>query len=134
MRGGSPSSPTLRGEAVDARGAPQTNACRADGEVVWSWRPDAGVKLAMMLRITLMMVARKPGHQGELEVSCKPPRRESRVDPVEPVVLPPCFLLHGTHGCNRRPAFPAPSSLREGQRRCKIRAPCAAEMLNLAFM
>ena len=28
---------------------------------------------------------------------------------VEPVVLPPCFLLHGIHGCNRHPAFPAPS-------------------------
>jgi hypothetical protein len=27
----------------------QTNDCRADGEAVWSWRPDAGVKFAMML-------------------------------------------------------------------------------------
>ena len=37
----------------------------ADGEAVWSRRPDAGVKLAMMLRITPAMVANKPGHQGE---------------------------------------------------------------------
>src|SRR6202000_2656675 len=37
--------------------------------------------------------------------------------PVEPVVLPPCFLLHGTHGCDRHPAFPAPSCLVRG---CKI--------------
>ena len=43
----------------------QTNDNVADGEVVWSWRPDAGVKLAMMLRITLMTVARKPGHRGD---------------------------------------------------------------------
>jgi hypothetical protein len=33
----------------------------ADGEAVWSWRPDAGAKLAMMLRITRATVARKPG-------------------------------------------------------------------------
>jgi hypothetical protein len=26
--------------------ARETNALEADGEVVWSWRPDAGVKLA----------------------------------------------------------------------------------------
>ena len=43
----------------------------ADGEVVWSRRPDAGVKFVMMLRITRMMVARKPGHQGELEAAVK---------------------------------------------------------------
>src|SRR5258708_29903694 len=35
--------------------------------------------------------------------------------PVEPVVLPPCFLLHGTHGCNRHPAFPAPSTFSKGK-------------------
>src|SRR5262249_31078556 len=27
----------------------QTNDCRADGQAVWSWRPDAGAKLAMIL-------------------------------------------------------------------------------------
>ena len=39
------------------------------GKAVWSWRPDAGVKLAMMLRIALMMGARKPGPQGERGIS-----------------------------------------------------------------
>ena len=43
----------------------ETNDVIADGEVAWSWRPDAGVKLAVMLRITLMTVARKPGHRGD---------------------------------------------------------------------
>jgi hypothetical protein len=43
----------------------QTNDKVADGEVVWSWRPDAGVNLAMMLRITPTTVARKPGHRGD---------------------------------------------------------------------
>jgi hypothetical protein len=42
----------------------ETNDVATDGEVVWFWRPDAGVKSAMMLRITLMMVATKPGTPG----------------------------------------------------------------------
>jgi hypothetical protein len=47
----------------------RTNDVVADGQAVWSWRPDAGVKLAMMLRITLMTVAKEPGHRGERGVS-----------------------------------------------------------------
>jgi len=35
----------------------------ADGEAVWSWRPDAGVK--SVKAISPAMVATKPGHQGE---------------------------------------------------------------------
>jgi hypothetical protein len=49
--------------AVSAR----TNDAATYGEVVWSWRPDAGAKLAMMLRITPMTVAKEPGHRGEHE-------------------------------------------------------------------
>jgi hypothetical protein len=44
-----------------------TSAADADGEVVWSWRPDAGVKWAVAHRskwiergIPPMTVARKP--------------------------------------------------------------------------
>src|SRR6516164_945735 len=51
-------------DAMDAA-CQQTNDNVADGEVVWSWRPDAGVNLAMMLRITPTTVARKPGHRGD---------------------------------------------------------------------
>jgi hypothetical protein len=43
----------------------QTSDVDADGEIAWSWFPDAGIKLAMMLRIAPAMVANKPGHQGE---------------------------------------------------------------------
>jgi len=46
-------------DAVDVE-ALLTNGAKADGEVVWSRRPDAGVKFAMMLRITRVMVTRKP--------------------------------------------------------------------------
>jgi hypothetical protein len=70
--------------------------------------PTLAFKFAMMLRITRTMVANKPGHQGERGVSRKLSRRESRIDPVEPVVLPRAFFAR-THGCDRHPAFPAPS-------------------------
>jgi len=43
----------------------ETSAATADGEVVWSWRPDAGAKLAEV--IPPMTVAKEPGHRGELE-------------------------------------------------------------------
>ncbi len=55
-----------RGAGCDGRGDVDTTSdVAADGEVVWSWRPDAGAKLAMMLRITLTTVAKKPGHRGD---------------------------------------------------------------------
>jgi hypothetical protein len=46
-----------------------TSGVLADGEVVWSWRPDAGVKLAEV--IPPATVAKEPGHRGEHEISCK---------------------------------------------------------------
>jgi len=56
-----------RRDAVDADGA-LTNALEADGEAVWSWCPDAGIKFAKSFsRVT---VARKPGHRGERGISC----------------------------------------------------------------
>ena len=39
---------------------------RADGEVVWSWRPLAGVKLATMLCIAPMTVTKKVMDTGEI--------------------------------------------------------------------
>jgi hypothetical protein len=42
-----------------------TKRADADGEVVWSRRPDAGVKFAEAA--PLMTVAKKPGHRGEHE-------------------------------------------------------------------
>ena len=60
-----------------------TSAAEADGEVVWSRRPDAGVKSCGKTREA--MVARKPGRQGEHDISCKPLRREGRIASAEPV-------------------------------------------------
>jgi hypothetical protein len=45
-------------DAVDAMARDRRTALFADGEVVWSWRPDAGVKLAG--GIPQATVARKP--------------------------------------------------------------------------
>jgi hypothetical protein len=43
---------------------PLTSGAEADGEIVWSWRPDAGVKLAGDdLQAT---VAKEPGHKSAL--------------------------------------------------------------------
>ena len=43
-------------------GSTLTNGADADGEVVWSWRLDAGVKLAEAT--PLATVTRKPDHRG----------------------------------------------------------------------
>jgi hypothetical protein len=51
----------------------------ADSEVAWSRPPDAEVKLAMMLRITLATGAIKPGPRGDRDISRKPSRRECRL-------------------------------------------------------
>jgi hypothetical protein len=58
----------------------KTGGAFADGEDVWSWRPDAGVKFREVIREAT--VARKPGHRGERGISRKPLRREGRVIPV----------------------------------------------------
>src|SRR5205823_803722 len=47
---------------------PDENA-KAYGEVVWSWRRDAGAKLAGS--VPPATVVKKPAHRGELEVSRK---------------------------------------------------------------
>jgi hypothetical protein len=55
-------------DAVDAD-VPTTNGTEADGEVVWFWRLDAGVKLAEV--IPPMTVTKKPDHREEHEVTVK---------------------------------------------------------------
>jgi hypothetical protein len=47
---------------MDAGGA-QDGRGGADGKIVWSWPPDAGVKSGETFR--RMTVAIKPGHRGE---------------------------------------------------------------------
>jgi len=93
---------------MDARAA-QTSAADADGEVVWSWHPDAGVKLAE--GIPQATVAKEPGRRGEHEVTVKT-IAQGRPDVFgEPVVTTLVCFLFRTRGCGciGHPAFPAPS-------------------------
>jgi hypothetical protein len=46
-----------------------TNGAEADGEVVWSWHPDAGVKSAEAT--PPMTVAKEPGHRGSTKETVK---------------------------------------------------------------
>jgi hypothetical protein len=50
---------------MDAGNVDKTSNIAADGEIVWSWRSDAGAKVAVMLRITRATVATKHGHRGD---------------------------------------------------------------------
>jgi len=50
---------------VDALRAKDERMAKADGEVVWSWRLDAGVKSAE--DIPPATVTSKPDHRGERE-------------------------------------------------------------------
>jgi hypothetical protein len=53
-------------DAVDAE-VPLTNGSDADGEVVRSWHPDAGVKLLRSERFSGVTEATKPGLRGDYE-------------------------------------------------------------------
>jgi hypothetical protein len=116
---------------VDATLAQDERKAVADGEVVWSWRPDAGVKLCGSIRTAT--VARKPVHRGEREVSRKPLRREGRDVPAHLWSFPCAFCAQpaaqGAAGASRHPAFPAPSSVWEGHRIAKTRTLRAARSI-----
>jgi hypothetical protein len=89
--------------------APDENA-EAYGEVVWSWRRDAGAKLCGVFRGAT--VAKKPVHRGEHEVSRKAIAQGMSECFRSPVCscAPKCAIL-GTRdrGWSVHPAFPAPS-------------------------
>jgi hypothetical protein len=92
----------------------KTSDTGADGEGVWSWRPDAGAKVAGdNLRMT---GAKEPGPRGEHDTSRKTIAQGMPVDCGVPVVANACAFYTCTRGrgCNAHPAFPAPSVLIEG--------------------
>ena len=114
--------------SAGAQIARTTNGAVADGEVVWSWRPDAGVKLRGGIRQAT--VAKKPGHRGELEVSRNPSRREGRSVSAEPVCSCAflCTILHTRPRVQRAPGFPCALCSQEGERNPKLGQHHAARM------
>jgi hypothetical protein len=101
---------TLRRQVIFHR----TRTPAADGEVVWSWRRDRGVKLAR--GIAPATVATNAAHRGEHEGNRKTIARGKPGCPGCTCSSNPCaFFRTRGYGRSRRPAFPAPSS-QEGQR------------------
>src|SRR5580704_4925993 len=109
-RGASRSSRTLEA-GCDGRDVLRDEQHIADGEIVWSWRPKAGAKFSRMMRGDGDNKVRSPGRS---RISRKTIAQGRPVVRLVPVVLPRAFLLHADHGCERHPAFPAPSDLDEG--------------------
>jgi len=101
----------------------------ADGEIAWSWRPDAGVKSwrAILSKAT---GAIKPGTPGRARISRNTiaqgmPECSAYLSRLACVLS---SLLHARlAGAFRHPAFPVPSWFR-GTRRCITRAFRAAGM------
>ncbi len=119
--------PGFEGEHTPAVGCP-AETC-ADGEVVWSWRPKAGVKLRGGAHTDRCECRNHPrgdgGNRARLtgesaKQPLKPSRREGRAVPAEPVVHPCAVFCARTAGASRRPAFPAPSFLKEGETIAKL--------------
>ena len=93
-------------------GLHQTSAVHAYGEVAWSRCPDAGIKLAVDEPPTTE--ANKPGTPGRSRIS-----RDTIAQGMPdcfgvPVVTCLRAFFHCTQGCgcDKHPAFPAPSFLR----------------------
>jgi hypothetical protein len=80
----------------------------ADGEVVWSWHPDADAKsVGDDLADDGGNQARSPGSAKD---TVKTVAQGMPDDPAGPVVTAACvFCLQAGRGRGRRPAFPAPS-------------------------
>jgi hypothetical protein len=89
--------------------AARTNDPDTDGEVVWSWHPDADAKLrGYEPRCDRGKKARSLGRARRTPL--KPSCREGRDASAKPVVTAACvFCLQAGHGRGQRPAFPAPS-------------------------
>ena len=133
-----PSHP-MRGAARDrherAVGCGGREACERRAQAVRTAKPCGPgaptlASSSQEAKFSRAMVARKPGHQGERGVSCKPLRREGRIASAEPVcscAFPFVHFAHETAGAAR-----TRSSLRlfvfEGGGQRIARAPRAAAM------
>jgi hypothetical protein len=72
-----------------------TSVVLADGEVVWSWRPDAGVKFVRSNSCGRRW--QKAGHRGEREVNRKTIAQGRPDASAEPVCSCAHFFVHFAH-------------------------------------
>jgi hypothetical protein len=72
------------------------------------------------------------GPRGEYVQAVKPIAQGRPDDPVRTCGSAACFLLHADHGCDRRPAFPAPSSWMSARETSITRAESAAGVMKRA--
>ena len=97
-----------------------TRRTDADGKIVWSRSPDAGIKFAKMNCERWWLSS--PAHRGEREISRKPLRREGRIASAEPVCS--CALCYVYFARETAGAARTRSSLRppfsEGHRFAKL--------------
>jgi len=86
------------GDAVDVRGSQRvrcmpTNGPVADGEAVWSWHPDAGVKFATMRSASRRRRwPKSPVHRGERGVAVKTIAQGRPDVRLVPVVTAACIF------------------------------------------
>ena len=97
---------------IAARIAARTNDLDADGEVVWSWSPDAETKLRGTIRAMKGQQSPVPGESSKDTV--KTIVQGMPDDLAEPVVTAASFsICWRAMGCGQHPAFPAPSCSRD---------------------
>ena len=99
------------------------------------WR-QVGDDAWIILGITLAMVANKPGHQGEHDISRKA-IAQGRPECLRFTCMLVCaFSVHQCtrdRGCSAHPVFPAPSSF-GAECNCKTRAKCCRENERVCFI
>src|SRR6266700_3280243 len=97
----------------------------ADGEIVWSWRSNAGAKFVAIR--TTSDGGKRARSPGRARISRKTIVQGMPAVAVYPWLLTPVlFYCTGGHGCNAHPAFPAPSVWEGGSCKIKPRAKHAA--------
>jgi hypothetical protein len=112
-----------RGYIRERSAARRTSDAIVDGEVVWSWRPDAGVK-ACGCRVEPDRALMRDDPQDDGGKTARSPGRsrisrkaiaQGRPDDLACTCgSAACILLHANRGCGGHPAFPAPLCLAEG--------------------
>src|SRR5882672_5538227 len=110
MRGADRESSRTRGGMRWTRKLRLTSVTRADGEVVWSWRPT--LALSLLKQFGRRRWQKSSAHRGEREISRKTiaqGKPDASAEPVCSCAFFLCPFCARDRGCSAHPAFPAPS-------------------------